>query len=304
MNTLNLSRRRSILEQTPMSSFTSESTVRETILRLARKLPTTPHIFGRLGRLLNDINSDLESIVKLVSVDSGLTARVIRLSNSVFFRGDQPVKSLDEAINRVGFREMHRIVGVAISEQIFQGGLPVYHLSAEQVWENAVVTALSMERLAKASGEDESEAYTVGMLRPIGKLVLDLLMQVEQPGVSCPESETLDLPKWERAWAATTSNEAGAMILEEWKMSPNVCVGVRDHYKPTAETGRMGAMLHVACWITQQIGKGIQAEVRQWELSPETLAFAGLTEEQAQACAAETQEALTELKSRLKSGSK
>ncbi|HEU5081229.1 MAG TPA: HDOD domain-containing protein [Opitutaceae bacterium] len=287
-----------------MSSLTSESAVRETILRLARKLPTTPHIFGRLGRLLNDINSDLDSIVKLVSVDSGLTARVIRLSNSVFFRGDQPVKSLDEAINRVGFREMHRIVGVAISEQIFQGGLPVYHLSAEQVWENAVVTALSMERVARAVGEDDAEAYTIGMLRPVGKLVLDLLLQVEQPGVACPESETLDLPKWERAWAAITSNEAGAMILEEWKMSPAVCTGVRDHYKPTEETGRMGAMLHVACWMTNELGKGIQAELRQWELTPETLNFAGLTAEQAQVAVAETQEALNELKNRLKGGSK
>jgi hypothetical protein len=62
----------------PMASLSSEAAIRETIMRLARKLPTSPHIFGRLGGLLNDINSDLDSIVKLVAVDQGLTARIIR----------------------------------------------------------------------------------------------------------------------------------------------------------------------------------------------------------------------------------
>lgn len=283
-----------------MASLTNETSARETIIRLAKKLPTAPHIFGKLGRLLNDVNSDLDGIVKIVAVDSGLTARVIRLSNSVVFRGNEPVRSLDEAVGRVGFREMHRIVGVATSEQIFQTGLPVYNLTSTEVWENSVVTALAMERLAGAIREDESEAYTVGLLRPVGKLVLDMLIQAEHPGISCPESETLDLTKWERAWAAVTSNEAGAMILEEWKMPDVVVQGVRDHYQPQESSGRISAMLHVACAITQQLGKGVRAELRQWNVTPEILGFAGLNESMLENCTAETKEGLAQLKSRLK----
>jgi len=283
-----------------MASLSNETTAREMIIRLAQKLPTAPHIFGRLGKLLNDVNSDLDGIVKIVAVDSGLTARVIRLSNSVIFRGNEPVRSLDEAVGRVGFREMHRIVGVATSEQIFQTGLPVYNLSSSEVWENSVVTALAMERLARAIDEDESEAYTVGLLRPVGKLVLNMLIQAEHPGINCPESETLDLSKWERAWAAITSNEAGAMILEEWKMPEPVVLGVRDHYRPTEETGRTGALLHVACSMAQQLGKGIRAELRQWNVTPEILSLAGLNESTLETCVGETREGLAQLKTRLK----
>lgn len=283
-----------------MPSLTNELAARETILRLAQKLPTSPQIFGRLGRLLNDLNSDLESIVKIVAVDSGLTARVIRLSNSVFFRAGEPVRSLEEAVGRVGFREMHRIVGVATSEQVFQTGLPVYNLTSAEVWESAVVTALAMECLAREVGEDENEAYTVGLLRPIGKLVLNFLIQAEHPGINCPESETLDLPKWERAWAAVTSNEAGSMILEEWKMPESVVLGVRDHYRPLEGPSRIGAMLHVACSITQQLGKGVRAEQRQWGVTPEILSMARLTETSLESCTAETTEGLVKLKTRLR----
>lgn len=283
-----------------MPTASHDTAIRENVLKLARKLPASPHVFGRLGSLLNDMNADLDKIVKLVAVDAGLTSRVIRMSNSVFFRGNEPVSSLDEAINRVGFREMHKMVGVAMTEQIFQSGLPVYHVTAEEVWENSVVTALAMEWLARATGEDEGVAYTLGLLRPVGKLVLDMLIEVEHPGVVCPESETLELPKWERAWAEISSNEAGALILEEWKMPEPVHIGVRSHYSPDETSGRLAALLHVACWITHNLGKGFAAETPQWELTPEILGHAGITEATVQECVEETREALVSLKERLK----
>lgn len=283
-----------------MQNNTTDNSTRERVLRFARKLPTSPQIFGRLGMLLNDMNVDLDDIVKLASVDAGLTARVLRMSNSVFFRGDTAVTTLGDAIGRVGFRELHKIVGVAMTDQVFQSGLPVYHLTAQQIWENSIVTALAMERLARVVGEDEGVAYTLGLLRPVGKLVLDMLLQIEQPGISCPESPTLDLPTWERAWAEITSNEVSAMILEDWRLPESVHQGVRHHYKPDEVAGRMGALLHVACWIACQLGMGIQAETKQWALSEDVLERAGVTAENVQELVPEVQQALQELKTQLK----
>jgi HD-like signal output (HDOD) protein len=283
-----------------MPSTTTDTAIKERVMRLARKLPTAPHIFGRLGMLLSNIDADLEDIVKLASVDAGLTARVIRMSNSVFFRGDMAVSTLEEAISRVGFREVHKIVGVAMTDQVFQSGLPVYNLTASQMWENSVVTALAMTKLAEVSAEDEGMAYTVGLLRPVGKLVLDTLLQIEQPGVACPDTVTLDLTSWERAWAGITSNEVGAMILEEWRMPESMYHSVRGHYKPDDDAGRMGALLHLACWIARELGKGFKVEDKQWDLSEDVLRRAGVTADLVQRCVPNTQEALDELKTQLK----
>ncbi len=280
----------------------TESSIKDRVMRFARKLPTSPHIFGRLGMLLSNVNADLEDIVKLAAVDAGLTARVIRMSNSVFFRGDMAVSTLEDAISRVGFREVHKIVGVAMTDQVFQSGLPVYNLSAAQVWENSVVTALAMERLAGLAREDEGVAYTIGLLRSVGKLVLDTMIEIEQPGVTCPDTLTLDLPTWERAWGGITSNEVGSMVMHEWHMSDDVYRGVKNHYHPDEEGGPMSALLHLACWVADQLGKGFKVEFKQWSLSAEVLQRAGLTEEAVQASVAETQEALDALKTRLKTG--
>ena len=243
-----------------MTPLTSDTLLRDHILRLAQKLPASPQIFTRLSLLLDDVNADLDKIVNLISIDTGLTSRVLRLSNSVFFRGSSAVQSLDEAINRVGFREVHKMVGMAMTEQIFKDGLPAYRMNARQVWESSIATALAMESIARESGQDEQTAYTVGILRQIGKLVLGKIIEKEQPGAMCPDD--LDILSWERARLNITSHEAAAYILESWKLPRPVCQGMRFQHEPEAHPGdgAIGAQLHLAGWVAGTLGVSTKSE--------------------------------------------
>ena len=274
----------------------SDTVLRDHILRLAQKLPASPQIFTRLSLLLDDVNADLDKIVNLISIDTGLTSRVLRLSNSVFFRGSSAVQSLDEAINRVGFREVHKMVGVAMTEQLFKDGLPAYRMSARQVWENSVATALAMETIARESGHDEQTAYTVGILRQIGKLVLGRIIEKEQPGAVCPDD--LDILSWERARLNITSHEAAAFILESWKLPRAVCQGMRFHHEPEAHPGDgpTGVQLHLAGWVAGALDVSTKSEASLWELTADRLDLAGVSEEFMQTCADQTRTELEALK--------
>jgi HD-like signal output (HDOD) protein len=273
--------------------------VKEHVLRLAQKLPASPQIFSRLSLLLDDMNADMGKVVNLISIDAALTSRVIRLSNSVFFRGRTPVQSLDEAIGRIGFREVHRIVGVAMTEQIFKDGLPSYNLTSAAVWENSVVTALAMERLARATAMDEGGAYTLGLLRTVGKLVLGRILEKEHPGIVCPDDTDVDT--WERARLNIASPEASAVMLESWKMPRELFQGVRHHHQPeiAPADGPMGALLHLSCWVANSLGKGIKAEAPLWELTNERLHQAGLSEAAILECVPDIEGALNKLKAQL-----
>lgn len=277
----------------------SASSIKEHILRLSQKLPAAPQIFGRLSLLLHDYNADLGKIVNLISIDAGLTARVLRLSNSVFFRGRLPVQSLDEAIHRVGFQEVHKIVGVAMTEQVFKDGLPAYRLNSQQVWENSITTALAMELLSSGNGQDSHAAYTMGLLRQIGKLVLGRILEKEHPGAFCPDD--IDLATWERARLTIASHEAAAYILESWKLPPAVHLGMRHHHHPEKypHDGALAAQLHLACWIVHELGRGVQAEASIWELTEERLNLAGVSEEFVRGCVDETENEFNDLKERL-----
>jgi HD-like signal output (HDOD) protein len=279
--------------------LTAQLPLKDHILRLAQKLPASPQIFGKLCLLLDDLNADAGKIVDLITVDAGLSSRVLRLSNSVFFRGSLSVESLDEAIGRVGFREVHKIVGIAMTEQAFKDGLPSYHLSAKEIFDNSVATALAMEIIARNAGEDGHEAYTVGLLRQIGKLVLGHVLAKERPGLICPEDG--DICAWEREHFNITSHEATALVLEAWKLPPEVHCGIRHHHRPEVyrEKGALGAILHLACWVVQMLGHGFKAEARIWELTPERLAQAGVSEEFVRECVMETGNAFNALRQQL-----
>jgi HD-like signal output (HDOD) protein len=277
----------------------NQAPLKDHILRLAQKLPASPQIFGRLCLLLGDLNADAGLVVDLISVDASLSARVLRLSNSVFFRGSLSVQSLDEAIARVGFREVHKIVGIAMTEQAFKDGLPSYQLSAKEVFENSVATALAMEIIARSAGEDGHEAYTVGLLRQIGKLVLGRILEKERPGVICADDD--DICAWEREQFAITSHEAAALVLEAWKLPPEFHLGIRHHHHPEAhrDNGTFSALLHLACWVVQSMGYGLKAEAQIWELTPERLAQAGVSEEYIRDCVLETEVAFNALRQQL-----
>lgn len=279
--------------------ITTQPFLKDHILRLAQKLPASPQIFGKLCLLLDDLNAEAGMVVDLIGVDASLTARVLRLSNSVFFRGSLSVDSLEEAIGRVGFREVHKIVGIAMTEQAFKDGLPSYQLSAKEIFENSVATALAMELIARAAAEDEHEAYTVGLLRQIGKLVLGRVLEKERPGVICPNDE--HICAWENEHFNITSHEATALVLEAWKLPPAVHLGIRHHHEPEVhqKDGKLGVILHLACWVVQMMGLGLKSEAKLWEPTAERLALAGVSEEAIRECVDDTTVAFNDLRQQL-----
>ena len=118
---------------------------RETLLNVVKTLPAAPQILAQLGRLLLDINSDLNDITLLLKRDAALTARIIRISNSAIYNTGLPFASLEEALARVGYTEVYRLTGFAAVAQLADQHLPLYGMSGVQLRENALFTALMVE---------------------------------------------------------------------------------------------------------------------------------------------------------------
>jgi HD-like signal output (HDOD) protein len=175
-------------------------------------------------------------------------------------------------------------VGMAMTEQIFKDGLPAYRMNAKQVWENSVATALAMESIASEAGLDPQAAYTLGILRQVGKLVLGRIIEKEHPGAICPDD--IDVLSWERARLNITNHEAAAFILEAWKLPPAVCAGLRFQHEPEAhpDEGPEGAQLHLAGWVTAMLGISTKSESVLWEPTAERLNLALVSESFMQSC--------------------
>ncbi|MBI5382226.1 MAG: HDOD domain-containing protein [Opitutae bacterium] len=260
----------------------SSALTREKIFQIARTLPAAPRVLVGLRELLQDINVGLDEIANLVKRDAALAARIIRVSNSVMYSSGLRIGSIEEAVNRVGFSEVYRLVGFMTGHMLVDRPLKFYNVDTTPLREHMLFTALACEALAEESGYDTRNAYTAGLLRALGMLVLDRVAAL------LPEMTTYDhgrfggYPSWEGVVFCLSNTEVAALILTDWRFPPEVVEGVREQYllQPADYDNRLACLINIAGAVVAEAGHTLPGDRRYWELTPRKLEAAGLTEDQ------------------------
>jgi HD-like signal output (HDOD) protein len=256
---------------------------RERILQAARSLPAAPQAMAGLCELLQDPNADLGKIADQISVDAALAARVVRISNSVAFGGGGAVGSVDEAVGRVGFGEILRLVGAATVANLVDRHLPGYDIPASRLRESLFLHAIASETLARFSSVDPRTAYTAGLLRAIGMMVV--------AQVACSEMRPEDgytawrhptYHDWEGEHFGLANPEVAAMVLTEWRFPLPVVSAIREHWlmRERGLDNPFACVLNLAGAIVVEGGLALAGEEACWVRSPQKLAALGLDEEQ------------------------
>jgi putative nucleotidyltransferase with HDIG domain len=229
----------------------------------------------KLLRLLNDPDSSVDAIADLIQLDAGLTAKLIGIANSAYYGSSGCIADVDDAVNRLGFREIYRTVTLICSKSFVGQSLHAYHIESDERWYNSVATGLVMELLSQRLRiGDSATAYTIGLLHDIGKLAIhntlgevyaNVLQQVEMEGISLVEGE-------KRAFGFDHA-EAGAALLASWDFPIEIHEAIGCQYAPSRAKSHpmMAAMLHVSRWICAGIG-GIPGK-HAWAFSLEESVF-------------------------------
>lgn len=267
---------------------------REKLLQIARSLPADLQVLAALGEMLQDINSELDEVATLLRRDVALAARIVRISNSPMFGGGGGIASIEEAVNRVGFSEILKLVGTASTGRFAERALEHYAISALKLRDNMLYGAFAAEALARASGADPRVAYTAGLLRPLGMMVLDRAGRG-----TLHWAERFDPAKfptysaWEGNCFGIDSLSVNALILEEWRFPREVIAALRSHHLDRSEDydNPLACVLNLAGGLTHREGRAFAGEISWWEITPEKLQSVGLTPDQLEHVVAVTTEA-------------
>eukprot|EP01036_Dinobryon_divergens_P034979 gene34979-45270_t len=251
---------------------------RERLLATARSLPAEVQVLSRLGEMLQDVNSELDEISDLLRRDVALAARIVRIANSPMFGGG--VSSVEEAVNRVGFGEILKLVGTASAARLTEHALDTYGISAQKLRNNMLYGAFASEALARLSGADARSAYLAGLLRPLGMMVLDRAARATgaRP-VRFAHEQWPTYSAWEGGMFGVDNCEVASLILDEWRFPKAVGAGIRTHYlsRPEDLQQPLAALLNVSNGLASRVSRSFVGETRWWDITDEKLAAAGLT---------------------------
>jgi len=206
-------------------------------------LGATAAVLAKVSKLASNPTTDLATICTLLKNDGPLAADIIRISNSSFYAAASPHGNLNSAINYIGLREVVRVINLSIARQLFARDLSSYDLSAQEYWSTSVATALVMEALAKCSGLDREDAYTIGIMHAIGQVLIDRIIRDQGYAFRWNGRERVE--DWERASVGFDYAETGSILLEHWLFPISTCEVVRwqlDPGKVVEPVSQLGAL--------------------------------------------------------------
>lgn len=233
----------------------------------ANKLPPSPQVFGKLGKLLRDADTSLNDITDLVNTDSSLTTRVLKLSNSAAFAQDMAIDNLDDAINRIGFREVFKLVGMAAASDLFSTRNATYGIEGSLLWENALSCGLAMEFLAQKFGHDEQDFYTLGLLRSMGKMVIDICLTNSSQQYRYPLIDKTPLLEWEENSLGITNPAVAGFLLSSWNFSNETVESIQQQYlaEASSEITTASRFLNFSGSLAEGIGRQLPGESVYWK---------------------------------------
>ncbi|MBA3848471.1 MAG: hypothetical protein C0502_00565 [Opitutus sp.] len=246
-------------------------------LDLAQQLPAAPRLLAELGRLVRDPGTDATDVVALLRRDAALVSRLLRMANSAAYGRAVPIASIEDAVVAIGFGEVHRLVGALAAVQLTDHPLALYGISGAGYRANALFTATLMEELGGRAGLDRQACYTTGLLRSIGKVVLDRAAQREAASFpSFSASGSSHVAEWERRHWGTDGWSVAAHVLQHWQLPAEVVGAIEHHDDPTGREEPAVHLLQLAAAVAARNGYGLPGEHPRADAA--TLAAARISE--------------------------
>jgi HD-like signal output (HDOD) protein len=212
-------------------------------IQAIERLGAKPDVLVKVSDLAKDLTVDLASLCALLRRDGPLAADIIRISNSPYYAPTTLHSNLTSAVNYIGMREVFRAVHLCLSRRIFARDLPSYGISAADYWSASVAAALMMEALAKQSGLNPEDAYTIGILHAIGRILINHVIEERRVAVKWDGRQPVQ--EWERSAVGLDYAQAGAMLLEHWSFPILTCDVIRcqlDAGKAAQEVSLFGSL--------------------------------------------------------------
>jgi HD-like signal output (HDOD) protein len=234
------------------------------ILHESSDLPAMPKAALHILSVIDDPRTTATRLERAVAMDQALTAKILRIANSPFYGAVREIKTVSEAIVRLGFVTIRNWTLVTATRSVFlgAGATPLFH----KIWRQSVLSAMAAQLVSQSLRRGEPETVFVGgLMQNIGQLVLarshlDLFQQV----LTISAEEQLPYHVVEQELLGFDHGDLGALLIKEWNLSEDLEQAVRWHHRldhPDAQCAELAAMVALgeevaACSGSADFGDG------------------------------------------------
>jgi HD-like signal output (HDOD) protein len=145
-------------------------------------LPTLPEAALQVREIAESDDSSILDLVKVISTDTALSARLIRVCNSPLFRGSRAIENLNMAVSRLGMAYTSNLAMGLAMQQLFQATSDMIDKRLRATWQTSTEVAGICHVLAQHYTKLKPEQATLaGLVHLIG--ILPVLRYVEDQDI-------------------------------------------------------------------------------------------------------------------------
>lgn len=231
----------------------------ESVLSFSGQITSLPTLFKQINEVVENPESSLLDIARLISGDSVLSARLLQLANSSFFGFPSQIETVTHAVTVIGMSQIRDLVlAVMVTSRFKQ--LPPELIDMPAFWFHNIACGLAARVIATYRHEANVERfYVLGMLHDMGRLlfylnfadpVQDIALRVKEKKVSFHQLE--------HEVIGCDHAEVGGALLKKWNLPESLSEPVACQYEISKAIHYPvdAAILHVADIIAHALMLG------------------------------------------------
>jgi HD-like signal output (HDOD) protein len=194
----------------------------ERLAELIETLKPLPQVATLVIEKCNDPKAGAREIADCLRNDPAFTAKILSVANSVFYRGDKEMKTVRDAVTRVGLQSLKHVVYSTAIYNVFTKSDRQSTFDREGFWLHSVSVGICAKHLARRFQCPEDETFTSGLLHDIGKIIIDQASTERAGSGSTTKLETVILGDDEALIDGFDPAEVGYRAAKKWNLPASI----------------------------------------------------------------------------------
>ena len=183
------------------------------------QLPTLPIVALQCIELLNDTQHNFRLVAELLGQDPLMAAQVLKAANAAAYGATGRVKTLEQAVGRLGERALRMKLVELSARQVFKSKSRRIRELFQGLWEHSLAVAQLANDIAVRSrqGIEPDAVYLAGLLHDAGKPIVGGLLLEAEKILDARDIPFMGPETWLKV-VDGTHRDVGVAVAEGWKL--------------------------------------------------------------------------------------
>lgn len=196
------------------------------------KLPTPPSVATLILEELGREDIDFERLTHIITADSALAARILKVANSPLFSPSGNIDCIHVALTRLGTTQVTNIALSFILVHAFNKRRMESSFDFNFFWRHALTSAVAANMLQKELYTENGNTFITGLLHDVGILIAGSQIPEYCDLLDDSATSLKELRQKEKQAFGFSHCQLGAEVLHEWQIPDSITQPIRFHHNP------------------------------------------------------------------------